>query len=237
MMHSHALHRSHASAPASAAADTQGWVMNLGWRYDAMVWAFDRLIFHGGITSLRQHVVRLAGLRPGDSVLDVGCGTGGVALRASEIVGPGGRVLGIDPGPRQIARAQRRAARHHDTTAEFAIGVIERIPAPEQTFDAVISTLMMHHLPEAAKLRGLAEIARVLKPGGRLVIADFYRPERSSGEQPRFGAGTSGVQDLPALLGGAGFTDIQTGDLGLRRMFGVHGAGFIVARRAADAVA
>ena len=56
---------------------------------------------------------------------------------------------------------------------EFQIGVIERLPFPDQTFDVVLSTLMMHHLPDPLKRQGLSEIARVLKPGGRLVIADF----------------------------------------------------------------
>jgi ubiquinone/menaquinone biosynthesis C-methylase UbiE len=81
-------------------------------------------------------------------------------------------VVGIDPSSEQIARARAKAARGK-VPVEFQVGVIEQLAFPDQTFDVVVSTLMMHHLPASLKRQGLVEIARVLKPGGRLVIADF----------------------------------------------------------------
>src|SRR5689334_14542293 len=88
---------------------------------------------------------------------------------------------------------------------QFQVGVIEHLDFPEQTFDVALSTIMMHHLSETLKRQGLGEIFRVLKPGGRLVIADFKRPEERSAQPVRFGAGGSRIQDLSALLKEAGF--------------------------------
>jgi len=136
-------------------------------------------------------------------VLDVGCGTGTLALAAKERVGPTGRVVGIDPGPRQIGRARSKAARQ-GLDIDFRVGVIERLELPDQSFDAALSTMMMHHLPDDLKRRGLAEIVRTLKSGGRLVVADFKRPEPRAGRPVRFGAGESGIQDLPGFLAQAG---------------------------------
>jgi len=86
---------------------------------------------------------------------------------------------------------------------EFQIGVIEQLSFPDQTFDVVLSTLMMHHLPTSLKHQGLAEIARVLKPGGRLVIADFTRKQDRQGWAARFHAGGSSIHDLVALVSDA----------------------------------
>ena len=91
--------------------------------------------------------------------------------------------------------------------------------------------MMMHHLPDDLKRRGLAEIARTLKPGGRVVIADFKRPEPRGGRPAHHGAGESGIQDLPALMEEAGFTGIETGEIRLPRLPGLAGAGYAVGRQ------
>jgi ubiquinone/menaquinone biosynthesis C-methylase UbiE len=111
------------------------------------------------------------------------------------------------------------------------VGVIERLGLPDQSFDAALSTFMMHHLPDDLKRRGLAEITRVLKPGGRLVIVDFKRPERRAGRPTRLGAGESGIQDLPGFMEQAGLRDIEPGEVRLPRMPGLAGAGFAVGRK------
>src|SRR5262249_56703632 len=99
-------------------------------------------------------------------------------------VGATGRVVGVDPGPRQIARARAKAARG-SVPVDFQLGVIEQLAFPDATFDVALSTLMLHHLPEDLKRRGIAEIARVLKPGGRLIIADFRPPDGRPGHPAR----------------------------------------------------
>jgi len=180
-MHSHAHRRPETASPEGTTA-TRGLVMNWGWRYDLVVWLSD-LLLRGKLSELRRTALDLARLREGAAVLDVGCGTGALALAAKERVGKVGRVVGIDPGPRQIERARSKAARR-GVDVDFRVGVIERLGLPDQTFDAALSTMMMHHLPDDLKQRGLAETARVLKPGGRLVVADFKRPEPSLRRRP-----------------------------------------------------
>lgn len=157
-MHSFARHRQSNAGEAS----TKGLVLNQGWRYDLMGWFHDTFSFRGKWRELRRRTINLACIQPGEVVLDVGCGTGTLALEVARHVG---RAAGVDPGTEQIARARAKAARR-SVPIEFQVGVIEQLPFPDQTFDVVFSTLMMHHLPAPLKRQGLMEIARVLKPGG-----------------------------------------------------------------------
>ena len=110
-------------------------------------------------------------------VLEVGCGTGEVAQRAQVRVGPAGRVSGIDPSAQMIDVASKKAARA-GLDIDYRVAAIEALPYPDSSFDVVLSSLMMHHLPDELKSAGLAEVRRVLKPGGRLLIVDFKRPRR-----------------------------------------------------------
>jgi ubiquinone/menaquinone biosynthesis C-methylase UbiE len=148
--------------------------------------------------------------------------------RLKRRVGRAGRVVGIDPGTEQIARARAKAARRH-LSIEFQIGMIEQLPFPDQAFDVVFSTLMMHHLPAPLKRQGLTEIARVLKPGGRLIIADFKRKQERAGRTARFHAGGSNIQDLSALVKDAGFSQVETEEMQPPRFSTFPGAGFIIA--------
>lgn len=222
-MHSFAQHRRNKSGEASTKR-TKGLVLDTGWRYDLMEWFFDTFLFRGKLRELRRRTADLARIQPGEKVLDVGCGTGTLAMEVAPRVGTTGRVFGIDPGDQQIARARFKAARHN-LSIEFQVGVIEHLNFPDQTFNVVLSTIMMHHLSDTLKRQGLAEIARVLKPGGRLVIADFKRPEERPTQPVRFGAGGSRIQDLAALIEDAGFSQVETEEMQLPR-FPAHSAGF-----------
>ena len=227
---SHHHHRPAGEVPAKA---TNGLILKGGWRYDLHGWLFDTCVFRGNGRKLRQRTVTLAQLQLGDQVLDVGCGTGTLALEVQRRVGSAGRVVGIDPGNEQIARARAKAARQHVPIA-FQVGVIEQLAFPDQTFDVVLSTLMMHHLPTAVKAQGLAEIARVLKPGGRLIIADFTRKQERSGLAARFHAGGSCLSDLAALVAHAGFVQVDTDETPPPRFSAFPGAGFVRASKSAD---
>jgi len=143
-------HHHHKEAGEAQAGETAGLVMNWGWRYDLLVWFFDTVLLRGKLQGLRQRTIDLAQLQPGEAVLDVGCGTGTLALQAYALVGAAGRVCGIDPGPRQIDRARAKAARR-SFPIDLQVGVIEQLAFPDQSFDVVLSTLMMHHLPEDLK--------------------------------------------------------------------------------------
>jgi ubiquinone/menaquinone biosynthesis C-methylase UbiE len=202
--------------------------MNWGWRYDLMAWFFDMTWFRGQWQALRQRTLALARLAPGEAVLDVGCGTGTLALEAARRVGRIGRVAGIDPSGVQIARAQAKAARTR-LPVTFQTGVIEQLSFPDQSFDVVLATLMMHHLPKPLKQQGLAEIARVLKPGGRVVIADFVRKQDRVGRAARFHAGGSNMPELVALVTDAGFSQVATADGPMVRFSAFPGAGIVVA--------
>src|SRR5437879_6973397 len=130
-MHSFARHR-HSEASKASAKKTGGLILNGGWRYDLMVWFCDTFLFRGQLRELRQRTVTLADIQPGDAVLDVGCGTGTLAMEVARRVGSAGRVAGVDPGTEQIARARSKAARRN-VHIEFQIGVIEQLDFPDQT--------------------------------------------------------------------------------------------------------
>ena len=228
-MHSAARHRPNSASEASA-PKTKGLILGGGWRYDLTIWLHDTFSFRGKVREFRQRVVTLAQLQPGEQVLDVGCGTGTLALEVARRVGRSGRVAGIDPGPQQIARACAKAARR-GLSIEFQIGVIEQLPFPDQTFDVVFSTLMMHHLPAPLKRQGLSEIARVLKTRGRLVLADFTHKADRAGRAARFHAGGSRTHDLVALLTDAGFTVAEIEEIQPPRFSAFPGASIIQADR------
>lgn len=212
---------------------TKGLTLNSGWRYDLGEWFADTFLFAGSLGKLRQRTVNLAQLQPGETVLDVGCGTGTLVIEAQKRVGTTGRVFGIDPGDEQIVRARTKAARHH-VPSDFQIGVIEHLAFTDQTFDVVFSSLMMHHLPAPLKRQGLAEIARVLKPEGRLIIADFTHKADRAGRAASFHAGGSRVPDLVALLKEAGFERLEIEEVPPARSSSFPGVGFICAYKSAQ---
>jgi demethylmenaquinone methyltransferase/2-methoxy-6-polyprenyl-1,4-benzoquinol methylase/phosphoethanolamine N-methyltransferase len=152
----------------------------------------------------------LAAIAPGDRVLDVGCGPGTLAIAAKERAGLQGEVCGIDPGAEMIQLAQEKA-RKAGVDARFQVGLIEAIPFPDQHFDVVLSTLMLHHLPDDLKRRGLREIARVLRPGGRLLAADLsptgpFSIMRLLMRVMGHGLPKSYIDDLAAMIRDEGFS-------------------------------
>ncbi len=210
----HFVNARHGQMGTASGEQTRGLVITSAWRYDLLLWV-GNLITRGKWQALRQTTADLAQLHVGERVLDVGCGTGTLALIAKQRVGATGHVSGIDPSAQMIARARRKAARR-GLPINFQVGVIEHLAFPDQSFDVVLSSFMMHQLPDELKQQGLAEVARVLKPGGRLLIVDTKRPEEHNGRPARpihIGPWNSGIQDQPALMQAAGFSQIETGEL------------------------
>lgn len=121
----------------------------------------------------------LGSLRPGEHVVDVGCGAGIDSLIASRMVDPGGEVVGIDMTPAMLERARASAAACGARNLEFRHGFAEALPVNDGWADVVISNGVMNLFPD--KLAGLREMARVLKRGGRLQIGDIL-VEKSVGD-------------------------------------------------------
>ena len=119
----------------------------------------------------------------GDSVVDVGCGAGIDSLIASRMVGPRGRVIGVDMTPAMLDRARQGAAAMPAPNVEFKLGFAERLPVADGWADVLISNGVLNLFPD--KLTGLQEMARTLKPGGRLQIGDILvsKPVPESGKR------------------------------------------------------
>jgi SAM-dependent methyltransferase len=113
----------------------------------------------------------LGPLRPGENVVDVGCGAGIDSLIAASMVGPAGRVIGVDMTTAMLAKARRAAAEAGCDNVDFRENTAEALPVDEGWADVVISNGVLNLMPD--KGVGLAEMARVLKPGGRLQIGDI----------------------------------------------------------------
>jgi ubiquinone/menaquinone biosynthesis C-methylase UbiE len=142
---------------------------------------YDRYNTWGGYgEAFRKSIVDEASLHPGETVLDCGCGTGTLAIVAKRQVGSQGRVHGIDLSRDQLDVA-RKKARKAGLDIEFHEGSVDELPFPDASFDAIFSTLMVHHLPKDIKIAAFREMRRVLKPDGRIVIVDFGPPEHTWG--------------------------------------------------------
>jgi ubiquinone/menaquinone biosynthesis C-methylase UbiE len=133
-----------------------------------------QVITLGGERKFRRRTLDLAQLQPGDAVLDVGCGTGTLLIEAAKRVGPSGSTHGIDGSIEMLAHARRKAAAQ-GITAIFVEASAERLPFPDVSFDVVLCTMMLHHLPVPMQIAAVVEMRRVLRPGGRIVIVDIQR--------------------------------------------------------------
>lgn len=160
--------------------ETKGIVMH------RMIWAYDLGCYLVGMgVRFRHQTLQLAQLHAGEHVLDVGCGTGVMTRLAAEQVGNDGEVTGIDPSEEMIQVAKEKAVKEH-SKANFQLGVIESLPFDDESFDIVLSSMMLHHLPPELKVTGLREIFRVLKPAGRLMVVDVDKPTSLTGRMLMF---------------------------------------------------
>jgi cyclopropane fatty-acyl-phospholipid synthase-like methyltransferase len=182
---------------------THEWLLPL---YDP----FSRLL---GAGKIHRKLLRDADLRPGQLVLEIGCGTGNLLL-AAKATEPDVAVVGLDPDLSALARA-RRKARRRGLAVQLDRGYADELPYPSASVDRVLSAFMLHHVPPAERETVLREVVRVLRPGGRLHLVDIAehahgsRPGRSHGRIHLPEAVGDGVPDL---LRAAGFTDVaETG--------------------------
>jgi SAM-dependent methyltransferase len=156
----------------------------------------------------------IASLRPGETVLDLGSGAGFDCLLAAQQLAGTGRVIGVDMTSQMIAKARANAAKWGYTNVEFRLGEIEALPVADATVDLIISNCVLNLSPE--KPRVLREAFRVLRPGGRLAIADVIAtrpvPETLRDRLEAIGACVGGaalLDDLQAMLAEAGFIRVD----------------------------
>jgi arsenite methyltransferase len=122
------------------------------------------------------HFLDLAAIAPGDAVLDLGSGSGMDSFLAALAAGPNGRVVGVDMTDEQLAKADRLAADANVTNVEFRRGYIEEPPVDEQSFDCAISNGVINLSPNKPAV--FAAVARALRPGGRLALADIVSTQQ-----------------------------------------------------------
>jgi ubiquinone/menaquinone biosynthesis C-methylase UbiE len=138
--------------------------------HDAFLPGYDLLSRLLGVHRIHQRLLDQAELAEGQRVLEIGCGTGNLTVRAKRAQ-PGADVIGSDPDPLALKRAQRKVKRL--AGIRFEHGYAQRLPYQDGEFDRVLSSMMLHHLDSDAKPTAAAEIFRVLRPGGRLHLVDM----------------------------------------------------------------
>jgi len=195
--------------------EPEGLVIHGAARYDLLVWLYTL----GGERKLRQKMLALARLKAGENVLDVGCGTGMLAILAKRKVGASGTVYGVDASPEMIARARMKANR---AGVELILeeGAAQALPLKDGEVDVVLSTLMLHHVARKSRPQMAREAARVLKPGGRLLLVDFAKPQskKRSFWDSLHRHGFSKLDEFAAELEAQGFSVIETGPVGEKNL-------------------
>lgn len=193
-----------------------GAVLHSPLLYDAIVW----FALRGRERQLRERLLDLAALRPGEAVLDVACGTGTLAIRAKEAMGRSGTVCGVDASAEMLVRARSKAARA-GVEVRFENAAAQSLPFSDSSFDLALGTMMLHHLGRAARRDFAAELRRVVRPGGRVFLVDFAKSEARRGGLARHFRHRHGRVDLAEIVGlleGAGFHLIESGAVGVRNL-------------------
>ncbi len=142
--------------------------------HDWLLPLYDPVLKLLGEERVKGELIDQAGIRAGHRVLDIGCGTGTLAILVKRLH-PEAEVVGLDPDPKALARA-RRKAEAAGVAIRFDEGFANELPYPDASFGRVFSSLMFHHLEREAKLATLRELRRVIAPGGSLHLLDFGPP-------------------------------------------------------------
>lgn len=203
-MNDYARPRPIAASPGPQHAYLPG--MGLSWLlplYDP----FTRLI---GIQDAHQELADQAELDTAQRVLEIGCGTGNLALLVKR-TRPQLEVVGLDPDPKALARAARKAQRA-GLELKLDRGFADQLPYPDASFDRVLSALMFHHLEPDLRVASLRDALRVLRPGGSLHLVDFGGSSHNLHGLARIARRSHTLRDnwddrIPALMREAGLTD------------------------------
>lgn len=199
------------AAATNKSSITSGLILHKAMQYDLLLW----LLTLGRERTFRERALGLANLSAGESVLNIGCGTGTLAIAAKHQVGRTGHVYGVDAAPEMIARAGKKA-RKAGVEVDFRNGLVESLPFRDGQFDVVLSTLMLHHLPGKLRSQCAAEVRRVLKPRGRLLAIDFGTSPGQKGIVAHFHRhGHISFAEMVALSREAGLKIAGSGAVGI----------------------
>jgi len=181
--------------------------------HDWLLPLYDPLTKLFGIDSAHKQLLDQADIRPGQRILEIGCGTGNLTMLVKRLY-PTTEVIGLDPDPKALARAQRKAERER-LSIKFDRGFSEALPYTDGSFDHVLSAFMFHHLANLdTKTKTLLDARRVLKSGGSVHLLDFGggTTGRTEGFLEHILHRTERLQDntaerVFALMSEVGFTD------------------------------
>lgn len=207
------------SSKRRAGGHSKGIVLHGATRYDLLA----RLLTFGREDRFRELMLRLANLQLGESVLDVACGTGTLAVAAKRQVGTTGAVTGLDASAEMIGRA-RDKAESAGLDIAFVKGIAQELPFDNAQFDIVMGTLMLHHLSKPARTAFTREAQRVLKAEGRLLLIDFGKPPRKTRLPRLHRHGHADMEAVGSMLAQNGFEVIDTGDVGTKNLHYVRAA-------------
>jgi ubiquinone/menaquinone biosynthesis C-methylase UbiE len=181
--------------------------------------AYMRRMTLGREGALREETVSLAQIKPGDCILETGCGTGTLTLAAKRQAGPSGKEFGIDILPGMIELSRRKAAQAKEDIT-FQTGSIDNIPFQANEFNVVMCSFMIFHMSEGVRRKGMAEIHRVLKPQGRVLILDLALPTQAFSRviaRMLFGGMLQhDMRELLPVMESAGFSNVETGPVKFR---------------------
>lgn len=177
---------------------------------------YDPLVKLLGVDSDKRRLVDQSNIQPGQHILDIGCGTGSLVLQIKRLY-KDVEIVGLDPDPKALIRARRKAKRNH-LSVRFDRGFSDELPYADESFDLVFSSFMFHHLEAGEKEGTLSEVHRVLKPGGSLFLLDFGHSESQQNRGDSFLSrrihSTHRLNDnsenrILTMMNKAGFLDLQ----------------------------
>jgi ubiquinone/menaquinone biosynthesis C-methylase UbiE len=177
-----------------------------------------------GVRKVHRRLLDQARVRPGQTVLEIGCGTGNLLLTAKQTQ-PAATVVGVDPDLTALARAQRKA-RRRGLALQLDRGYADELPYADHSVDVVLSSFMLHHVPADRREPAMREVRRVLRPGGALHLVDIDATAASAGgwiarraHQHELSVENDGG-GVPDLLRRAGFPDVSETGSDARRHVG-----------------